>query len=68
MGVVNANPESFSDGNSTSAAADHIALAGNLVAAGADIIDVGGQSAVTNQPELAAAENSVEPCRPSTPW
>lgn len=54
MGVVNASPESFSDGGLRSSTADRIALAGELIAAGADVIDVGGQSAVTNQPELDA--------------
>jgi dihydropteroate synthase len=56
MGVVNASPESFSDGGRTTTAADRVALADELIAAGADIIDVGGQSAVTNQPELEAQE------------
>ncbi|HEY9801465.1 MAG TPA: dihydropteroate synthase [Leptolyngbyaceae cyanobacterium] len=44
MGVLNVTPDSFSDGgkfNTTSAA---LAQAQALVAAGADIIDVGGQS------------------------
>lgn len=44
MGIVNVTPDSFSDGGkffSHSAAVDH---ALNLVAAGADIIDVGGES------------------------
>lgn len=56
MGIVNASPESFSDGNAKSSAGDHIGLAEDLIAAGADIIDIGGQSAVTNQPELSAAD------------
>lgn len=44
MGIVNVTPDSFSDGGSW---ADHdaaIAHAFDLVAAGADIIDVGGES------------------------
>ncbi len=56
MGVVNASPESFSDGRRNATPADRIAQAGALISAGADIIDVGGQSAVTNQPELDARE------------
>jgi dihydropteroate synthase len=56
MGVVNASPESFSDGGLRSSTDDHVALARELIAAGADVIDIGGQSAVTNQPELDAAE------------
>jgi dihydropteroate synthase len=56
MGVVNASPESFSDGGRRTSTAARVALAGELIAAGADVIDVGGQSAVTNQPELEARE------------
>jgi dihydropteroate synthase len=56
MGVVNASPESFSDGRARISAADRLAHADELVGAAADIIDVGGQSAVTNQPELDARE------------
>jgi dihydropteroate synthase len=56
MGVVNASPESFSDRGLDSSTADRIRLAHQLVESGADIIDVGGQSAVTNQPELDARE------------
>jgi dihydropteroate synthase len=55
MGVVNASPESFSDGRHVTTAA-RLALAEQMIAAGADVIDVGGQSAVTNQPELDARE------------
>src|SRR3954454_12411028 len=56
MGVLNASPESFSDGGAASSTAERVALGRRLVEAGAHIIDVGGQSAVTNQPELDAAE------------
>lgn len=54
MGVVNASPESFSDGGRFVSLASQLELAASLVESGADIIDVGGQSAVTNQPELDA--------------
>ena len=56
MGVVNASPESFSDGGRLTSTADRIALGRELIAAGTDVIDVGGQSAVTNQPEIDAGE------------
>jgi dihydropteroate synthase len=56
MGVLNASPESFSDGARAHSAADRIALGRDMIAAGAAIVDVGGQSAVTNQPELDARE------------
>ena len=52
MGVVNASPESFSDRGSYAALPQQLELAAALVEAGADVIDVGGQSAITNQPEL----------------
>ena len=51
MGVVNASPDSFSDGRATDFDAQR-ARCDELVAAGADIIDLGGQSAITNRPEV----------------
>lgn len=56
MGVVNASPESFSDAGAFTSQAHRLDLAEHLVAAGADVIDVGGQSAITNQPEVDAEE------------
>ena len=53
MGVVNASPDSFSDGRATDLDAQR-ARCDALVAAGADIIDIGGQSAITNRPEVEA--------------
>lgn len=55
MGVVNASPESFSDGGRFDSLGARIELAASLVESGADIIDVGGQSAITNQPEVDAS-------------
>ena len=55
MGVVNASPESFSDAGRFAGAAEQRAQCAALVDAGADIVDIGGQSAITNQPELDAA-------------
>ena len=65
MGVVNASPESFSDSN-TSFQSQQL-LAEDLIANGADIIDVGGQSAITNQPELDAAIE-IERVLPIVDW
>jgi dihydropteroate synthase len=56
MGVLNVTPDSFSDGgefNTTSAA---LAKAQALVAAGADIIDVGGQSTRPGSEQISLAE------------
>jgi dihydropteroate synthase len=47
MGIVNANPDSFSDAVRHTTLDDQVALALDLVADGADLIDVGGESGVT---------------------
>jgi dihydropteroate synthase len=44
MGVVNVTPDSFSDGGAYGDTAQAIAHGGALVAEGADIVDVGGES------------------------
>ncbi len=44
MGVLNVTPDSFSDGGEFNTPATALAQAQQLVAAGADIIDIGGQS------------------------
>jgi dihydropteroate synthase len=57
MGIVNASPDSFSDGGSRvdlRACADR---ARALLGQGADIIDVGGESAITRRPPV---EDEVE--------
>jgi dihydropteroate synthase len=66
MGVVNASPDSFSDGRATDLDAQR-ARCDELVAAGADIIDIGGQSAVTNRPEVEA-EVEAELVVPLVEW
>jgi dihydropteroate synthase len=50
MGIVNASPDSFSDGGLYPTLDAQVALAGELLAAGAGIIDIGGESATTNRP------------------
>jgi dihydropteroate synthase len=44
MGVVNVTPDSFSDGGSWSTPADAVAHGVELLADGADLLDVGGES------------------------
>jgi dihydropteroate synthase len=56
MGVVNASPDSFSDGGRYSSLEAQVQLAGELLAAGADILDVGGESASTGRPAVAVDE------------
>jgi dihydropteroate synthase len=56
MGVVNATPDSFSDAGGNRTLEERVELARSLLAAGADIIDIGGESGVTNQPAVSPAE------------
>lgn len=58
MGIVNASPDSFSDGSRVRTLDGRLRLAEELVAAGADLLDVGGQSAITGVPEVEAAEEA----------
>ena len=44
MGVVNVTPDSFSDGGSAFEPDAAVAHALRLVAAGADVLDIGGES------------------------
>ncbi|HEY3019542.1 MAG TPA: dihydropteroate synthase [Solirubrobacteraceae bacterium] len=53
MGVVNATPDSFSDAGRHP---DKVALGLELLEQGADLLDVGGESATTGRPPVAAAE------------
>jgi dihydropteroate synthase len=52
MGVVNATPDSFSDLGQDSTLAQRLELARSMVDAGAQIIDIGGESGVTNRPAV----------------
>jgi dihydropteroate synthase len=56
MGIVNASPDSFSDGGLYAELDQRVRLALELVAQGADIIDVGGESASTNRPAVSVQE------------
>jgi len=56
MGIVNATPDSFSDGGVHRTLEQRVALAAELLDAGADVIDVGGESGVTNRPAVNPRE------------
>jgi dihydropteroate synthase len=56
MGIVNASPESFSDGGMFDGLEAQVARAEELAAAGAAIIDVGGESGVTGVDPLVPDE------------
>jgi dihydropteroate synthase len=52
MGIVNASPDSFSDGGRNATRETQLALASELLATGADIVDIGGESASTGRPAV----------------
>ncbi len=54
MGIVNATPDSFSDAGLAQTLEGRLELARSLLAAGAEMIDVGGESGVTNRPPVEA--------------
>ncbi len=55
MGIVNATPDSFSDAGLSQTVDERVELARSLLSAGADVIDVGGESGVTNRPAVDPA-------------
>jgi dihydropteroate synthase len=58
MGIVNATPDSFSDGGEHPDLEARVAHAAALVEAGADLIDIGGESARGDRPPVSAAEEA----------
>jgi dihydropteroate synthase len=56
MGILNATPDSFSDGGAYTDLGARAERAAQLVADGADIVDIGGESNVTNRPAVAWPE------------
>jgi dihydropteroate synthase len=56
MGIVNATPDSFSDAGELLDVEARLARGRSLLAAGADILDVGGESASGHRPAVAAEE------------
>ncbi|GAC1434949.1 MAG: dihydropteroate synthase [Solirubrobacteraceae bacterium] len=56
MGIVNATPDSFSDGGRHPTLASRLELARELLRDGADVIDIGGESGITGKRPLGAVE------------
>jgi dihydropteroate synthase len=56
MGIVNATPDSFSDAGLDQTLEARVELARELVDSGARIIDIGGESGVTNRPSVSPDE------------
>ena len=59
MGILNVTPDSFSDGGDLPSVRSAVAAARAMVAAGADILDVGGQSTRPGSERLTAATEST---------
>lgn len=56
MGILNLTPDSFSDGGEFNAPESAIARIEEMIAQGADIIDIGGESTGPGSPEVSAEE------------
>lgn len=56
MGILNVTPDSFSDGGRSAALDDAVANAHRLVAEGADILDIGGESTRPGHTPVPAEE------------
>src|SRR5919198_10879 len=56
LGILNTTPDSFYDGGAYRGVEAQVERGRELLAAGADIIDVGGESAVTNRRAVSPAE------------
>lgn len=67
MAVINATPDSFSDAGEYATLEARMQRAREVVAAGADILDVGGQSAITGVPEISEAEE-IDRISPVIEW
>lgn len=59
MGILNVTPDSFSDGGSYTTLENAINAARKMVAAGADIIDIGGESTRPGSAEISVAEEQA---------
>jgi len=56
MGILNVTPDSFSDGGRFLAAGDALREAEDMIADGADIIDIGGESTRPGSEQVSASE------------
>ena len=62
MGILNVTPDSFSDGGRYTDVAAALRHAREMVAAGADLIDVGGESTRPNSTRISAGEEWARIC------
>ena len=59
MGVINVTPDSFSDGGRTADASSAIAHGRRLIAEGADLLDIGGESTRPGATAVSARDEAV---------
>lgn len=62
MGILNVTPDSFSDGGNFVNADDAIRQAEKMIAEGADIIDIGGESTRPGSQRISAEEEIARVC------
>ncbi|MEO6539067.1 MAG: dihydropteroate synthase [Ferruginibacter sp.] len=56
MGIINATPDSFYEGHLPGGPEKMVEIAGSMLAAGADILDIGGQSSRPGSTRIVAGE------------
>ena len=59
MGIVNVTPDSFSDGGQHNSTASAIGHAMKLIAEGADILDIGGESTRPGAQDVSVDEELI---------
>ena len=67
MAVINATPDSFSDAGQYATVEARMARTREVLEQGADILDIGGQSAITGVPEISE-EEEIERITPVIQW
>ena len=67
MAVINATPDSFSDAGKYATVEARMERTREVLAQGADILDIGGQSAITGVPEISEDEE-IERITPVIQW
>ena len=67
MAVINATPDSFSDAGKYATVEARMERTREVLAQGADILDIGGQSAITGVPEISEDEE-IERITPVIEW
>jgi dihydropteroate synthase len=67
MAVINATPDSFSDAGQYSTVEARMSRTREVLEQGADILDIGGQSAITGVPEISE-EEEIERITPVIEW